>query len=159
MSGPSSGPRRPDGAALVIAGLLFLLGLAIFWQTRAMPVAGQYARVGPEGPGLVFGLAALGHHTLQIGDAQIRGRQSGGEGREGITTCRDDTARAIGQHHIAHDGDRHRLVNLQWRRSGIDLPSGQPAPWQSWHKRHAQAGQGTAARTRRHGASPCHAQP
>jgi putative tricarboxylic transport membrane protein len=40
-------PRRPDRAALVIAALLAVLAAVIFWQTRAMPVAGQYARVGP----------------------------------------------------------------------------------------------------------------
>lgn len=47
MSAPGSKERRPDGAALVIAGLLFLVAAVIFWQTRAMPVAGQYAKVGP----------------------------------------------------------------------------------------------------------------
>jgi putative tricarboxylic transport membrane protein len=40
-------PRRPDRAALVIAALLAVLAAVILWQTRAMPVAGQYARVGP----------------------------------------------------------------------------------------------------------------
>jgi putative tricarboxylic transport membrane protein len=45
----SAGPslRRPDGAALVIAALLGGLAVIIFWQTRAMPVSGQYAKVGP----------------------------------------------------------------------------------------------------------------
>jgi putative tricarboxylic transport membrane protein len=40
-------PRRPDRAALVIAAGLACLAVLIFWQTRAMPVAAQYARVGP----------------------------------------------------------------------------------------------------------------
>jgi putative tricarboxylic transport membrane protein len=40
-------PRRPDRAGLVIAVLLALLAGVIFWQTRAMPVTAQYARVGP----------------------------------------------------------------------------------------------------------------
>ena len=40
-------PRRPDRAGLVIAVLLALLAAVIFWQTRAMPVTAQYARVGP----------------------------------------------------------------------------------------------------------------
>ena len=44
-AGPSS--RRPDGAALVIAALLGGLAVIIFWQTRAMPVSAQYAKVGP----------------------------------------------------------------------------------------------------------------
>jgi putative tricarboxylic transport membrane protein len=39
--------RRPDTAALVIAVLLAALAAVIFWQTRQMPVAAQYARVGP----------------------------------------------------------------------------------------------------------------
>lgn len=65
-SGPSSGPRRPDGAALVIAGLLFLLALVIFWQTRAMPVAGQYARVGPTTLPYVV---SAGFALLSIGTA------------------------------------------------------------------------------------------
>jgi putative tricarboxylic transport membrane protein len=37
----------PDRGALVIALLLAVLAAVIFWQTRAMPVAAQYARVGP----------------------------------------------------------------------------------------------------------------
>jgi putative tricarboxylic transport membrane protein len=40
-------PRRPDRAGLVIAVLLAVLSAVIFWQTRAMPVTAQYARVGP----------------------------------------------------------------------------------------------------------------
>jgi putative tricarboxylic transport membrane protein len=46
MSGPAA-PRRPDRAALVIAAALAALAAVIFWQTRAMPVSAQYARVGP----------------------------------------------------------------------------------------------------------------
>jgi putative tricarboxylic transport membrane protein len=47
MSAPSSQERRPDGAALVIAALLALVATVVFWQTKAMPVTAQYARVGP----------------------------------------------------------------------------------------------------------------
>lgn len=47
MNAPDSKGRRPDRAALVIAGLLLLVAVVIFWQTAAMPVAGQNTRVGP----------------------------------------------------------------------------------------------------------------
>ena len=47
MSAPSVKERRPDGAALIIAAVLALLSAMIFWQTKAMPVTAQYARVGP----------------------------------------------------------------------------------------------------------------
>ena len=47
MSAPGSQERRPDGAALVIAAALAALAAVIFWQTKAMPVTAQYARVGP----------------------------------------------------------------------------------------------------------------
>jgi putative tricarboxylic transport membrane protein len=46
MSAPST-ERRPDRAMLVIAALLATLAAVIFWQTKAMPVAAQYTRVGP----------------------------------------------------------------------------------------------------------------
>ncbi len=39
--------RRPDGAALVIAGILAAIAVVIIWQTMNMPVAALYARVGP----------------------------------------------------------------------------------------------------------------
>lgn len=62
-AGPSS--RRPDGAALVIAALLGGLAVIVFWQTRAMPVSGQYAKVGPTTlPYAIAGflaLLAIGH--------------------------------------------------------------------------------------------------
>ena len=65
MSAPGSHPRRPDGAALVIAALLAGLSLLIFWQTRSMPAAGAYARVGPTtAPYVISGflaLLAIGH--------------------------------------------------------------------------------------------------
>lgn len=65
MSGPQSGPRRPDVAALVIAVLLAGLAILIFVQTRSMPVAGQHTRVGPTtAPYVVSGclaLLAIGH--------------------------------------------------------------------------------------------------
>jgi putative tricarboxylic transport membrane protein len=47
MSAPAAKQRRPDGAALVIAVGLAALAAVVFWQTRAMPVTAQYARVGP----------------------------------------------------------------------------------------------------------------
>jgi putative tricarboxylic transport membrane protein len=47
MSVPSSQERRPDRAALVIAAALAVLAAVVFWQTKAMPVTAQYARVGP----------------------------------------------------------------------------------------------------------------
>ncbi|MER2507417.1 tripartite tricarboxylate transporter TctB family protein [Amaricoccus sp.] len=65
MSTPGSHPRRPDGAALVIAALLAGLSAVIFFQTRAMPTAGAYARVGPTtAPYVISGflaLLAIGH--------------------------------------------------------------------------------------------------
>jgi putative tricarboxylic transport membrane protein len=78
---PSS--RRPDGAALVIAALLGGLAVIIFWQTRAMPVSGQYAKVGPTTlPYAMAGflaLLAIGHvfaafrHGVQERDADRLG--------------------------------------------------------------------------------------
>ncbi len=47
MSAPGPGERRPEVAALVIAALLAILAAVVFFQTRAMPVAAQYAKVGP----------------------------------------------------------------------------------------------------------------
>jgi putative tricarboxylic transport membrane protein len=47
MSSRGLKARRPDGAALVIAAALAVLSAVIFWQTKAMPVSAQYARVGP----------------------------------------------------------------------------------------------------------------
>ena len=47
MSAPEPGEGRPDVAALVIGVLLAILAAVIFFQTRAMPVAGQYTKVGP----------------------------------------------------------------------------------------------------------------
>ena len=65
MSAPGSHRRRPDVAALVIAALLAGLSLLIFWQTKAMPAAGAYARVGPTtAPYVIAGflaLLAIGH--------------------------------------------------------------------------------------------------
>ena len=80
-AGPSS--RRPDGTALVIAALLGGLAVIIFWQTRAMPVSGQYAKVGPTTlPYAMVGflaLLAIGHvfaafrHGVQERDADRLG--------------------------------------------------------------------------------------
>jgi len=42
-----AGRRRPDGAVLVIAGLLAALAALIAWNTQALGVAAAYARVGP----------------------------------------------------------------------------------------------------------------
>lgn len=64
MSGGTSG--RPDGAGLVIAALLAAVAVVIFVSTRSMPVAGQYARVGPTTfPYVVAGGLAL----LAVGTA------------------------------------------------------------------------------------------
>ncbi len=64
MSG-GSGERRPDVAALVIAGLLAGLAVLVFWKTSQMPTAGQYARVGPTTAPYVISaflaLLAVGH--------------------------------------------------------------------------------------------------
>lgn len=64
----SGTPRReggPDRPALVIAALLALLAVAIYWQTSGMRVAGQQTRVGPTTlPYLVaaaLALLAIGH--------------------------------------------------------------------------------------------------
>lgn len=46
MTAPAPG-GRPDRAALGIAAGLAVLSAVIFWQTSLMPVAAQYARVGP----------------------------------------------------------------------------------------------------------------
>jgi putative tricarboxylic transport membrane protein len=46
MSRPAS-PRGPDRAGLAIAAALAVLAAVIFGRTLAMPVAGQYTRVGP----------------------------------------------------------------------------------------------------------------
>jgi putative tricarboxylic transport membrane protein len=60
MSAPQIKERRPDGAALVIAAALALLSAVIFWQTKAMPVTAQYARVGPTTmPYLMSGFLAV----------------------------------------------------------------------------------------------------
>lgn len=68
MSAPEPRERRPDVAALVIAALLAVLAAVVFFETRAMPVSGQYARVGPTTmPYVVAGfLAALavGHVVM-----------------------------------------------------------------------------------------------
>lgn len=47
MSARDLQTRSPDRAALVIAALLLLLAAVVFFQTNAMPTAGQYAKVGP----------------------------------------------------------------------------------------------------------------
>ena len=64
---PGEGPgrRRPDVAALVIAVLLAVLAAVVFLETRAMPVAAAYARVGPaNAPYLIsafLAVLAVGH--------------------------------------------------------------------------------------------------
>jgi putative tricarboxylic transport membrane protein len=42
-----SKPRGADRAALIIAACLGIVAIVIFWQTARMPVAGNYARIGP----------------------------------------------------------------------------------------------------------------
>jgi len=46
-SGPSHLSRRPDGAALVIAAILAVIAVVIFWQTSQMRLPPIQARVGP----------------------------------------------------------------------------------------------------------------
>jgi putative tricarboxylic transport membrane protein len=64
---------RPDRAGFVIAAILAALAALIVWQTRQMPVAAQYARVGPTTFPYVIaaGLAALAAGTLV---SALRGR-------------------------------------------------------------------------------------
>jgi putative tricarboxylic transport membrane protein len=61
MSAPAARERRPDRAGLVIAAALAVLAAVIAWQMAVMPVAGQYAQVGPTTLAYVVaaGLAAL----------------------------------------------------------------------------------------------------
>jgi len=65
MSGASALGRRPDGAALVIAGLLAGLGTLMIWQGRAIPDKGGYAGIGsgdlPVFLGIGLWLLALTH--------------------------------------------------------------------------------------------------
>lgn len=46
-TGPSHLSRRPDGAALVIAAILAVIAVVIFWQTAQMRLPPIQARVGP----------------------------------------------------------------------------------------------------------------
>lgn len=46
-SGPSNLSRRPDGAALVIAAVLAIIGAVFIWQTSMMRVPPIQAKVGP----------------------------------------------------------------------------------------------------------------
>jgi putative tricarboxylic transport membrane protein len=68
MSAPVSKERRPDRAALVIGAALAALAAVIFWQTKAMPVTAQYARVGPTTmPYVISGflaVLAVGHFLM-----------------------------------------------------------------------------------------------
>ena len=60
MSAPEFKERRPDRAALVIAAALAVFSAVILWQTKAMPVTAQYARVGPTTmPYLMSGFLAV----------------------------------------------------------------------------------------------------
>lgn len=65
MSAAPSGGRGTDVATLVIGIALAVLSAVIFFETRAMPVAGQYAKVGPTtAPYVIAGclaLLAIGH--------------------------------------------------------------------------------------------------
>lgn len=59
MSTPGK-ERRPDRAALVIAALLALLAVVIWWQTGQMRVSKQHAAVGPKtAPYVMVGFLAL----------------------------------------------------------------------------------------------------
>ena len=57
---------RPDRAGFVIAAIIAAIAAVIVWQTRQMPVAAQYARVGPATFPYVIaaGLAALAVGTV-----------------------------------------------------------------------------------------------
>jgi putative tricarboxylic transport membrane protein len=65
---PNAAKRRPDRAALVIGAALAALAAVIFWQTKAMPVTAQYARVGPTTmPYVISGflaVLAVGHFLM-----------------------------------------------------------------------------------------------
>ncbi|MFO1210611.1 MAG: tripartite tricarboxylate transporter TctB family protein [Amaricoccus sp.] len=65
MTTPALSERRPDRAALVIAALLALLAAVVFWQTKSMPMSGQYAKVGPTtapyAMSAFLALLAVGH--------------------------------------------------------------------------------------------------
>ncbi len=58
-TGQSLVQRRPDGAALVIAGLLAALGALLIWQGFAIPDKGGYAGVGSGGMPKFVGLGLL----------------------------------------------------------------------------------------------------
>jgi putative tricarboxylic transport membrane protein len=58
--GPSPNERRPDRAALVFAACLGIAGIVILWQTAMMPVAANYARVGPTTFPYVISMGLLG---------------------------------------------------------------------------------------------------
>jgi putative tricarboxylic transport membrane protein len=72
MTGPSGSERRPDRAALVIAVCLGIAALVVFWQTAIMPVAANYARVGPTTFPYVIAAALLGL-AIWTAAAAIRG--------------------------------------------------------------------------------------
>jgi len=40
--------RRPDGAALIIAAVLLVLGIIVAWDASRLGGAAQYARIGPQ---------------------------------------------------------------------------------------------------------------
>ena len=44
---PPATKRRPDGAALVIAPVLFLLAVVIWWDASRLSMMSNYARIGP----------------------------------------------------------------------------------------------------------------
>ena len=58
--------RRPDRAALVIAGVLLVLGLVVAWDASRVTWGGQYARIGPQTIPYVIAicLAGLGVWTI-----------------------------------------------------------------------------------------------
>lgn len=58
---PPATKRRPDGAALVIAPVLFVLAVVIWWDASRLALMSNYARIGPATvPHMVsIGLALL----------------------------------------------------------------------------------------------------
>ena len=60
MSGYNYPQRRPDGAALVVAGLLAAFGGVILWDAARLHASGGYAGVGPGDVARWIGYALLG---------------------------------------------------------------------------------------------------
>ena len=66
MSGTAPGTRRPDGATLVVAVILAVIAVVIWWDAARLPQAGGYAGVGPADVPrwIAIGLAGLSLWSL-----------------------------------------------------------------------------------------------